>query len=586
MDGPSLVDHSPSPEQGHERERTLLAEQAALRSLVLFVGAGVSSAAGLPAWKALVAPLAQELGVDPNIDVLDLAQWYVDAHKRPALLERVVRALAPVHQPSNLHLALAQVPAPVFFTTNYDLLMERAIEQMQGVPPDVVIEDGHVGLVDEARRTTLVKLHGCLTLPETIVLTRDDYETYADRHRAMVAYLQSLLATRTFLFVGFSLVDPNFRAIYSTIARALGQHKRQAYLVEGVKRPEPLMRYWRQKGIVTITLDGYDRLPAFVREITGHTTRGRGALAAAHTLSRSEPPLLSVGPLLEQLESVRGSLAQVIMQARDVGLLPDEDDPSPEVPAISSAIAASGDAIQGGDANAGQQMRVWRRRKARALLDLAVALDGLAPLGDPRQWVSLGDLLYEQGDAVGATQAYQAALRPAQGLDDLVVRSDTIRRVRGNLARALAREGHYRRAEWLLRRCVYRDDVGEAASSPLLTGAVDRKDIRRRLDMDALRVRPTDAAELGHAITRRVERLRSDGHPGEAFVALAEVRYLLEPLLGIRPHASAPPEEDLFGAELAQHAAQRSWRARGLRNRETKALMIKLMAPAPILRYT
>jgi hypothetical protein len=66
-----------------ERARAFLAEQAAHRSLVVFVGAGVSANAGLPAWQQFVAPLAAQLGVSPGTDVLDLAQWYVDAYGRP-----------------------------------------------------------------------------------------------------------------------------------------------------------------------------------------------------------------------------------------------------------------------------------------------------------------------------------------------------------------------------------------------------------------------------------------------------------------------------------------------------------------------
>ena len=68
-----------------------------------------------------------------------------------------------------------------------------------------------VGRIRKDDRVTLVKMHGCVSAPDTIVVTRDDYETYAQHHPAIVTYLQSLLATRTFLFVGFSLTDPNFR---------------------------------------------------------------------------------------------------------------------------------------------------------------------------------------------------------------------------------------------------------------------------------------------------------------------------------------------------------------------------------------
>src|SRR5205823_3425222 len=105
--------------------------------LVLFVGAGASRDAGLPTWAELVQPLRKELRLGLEADLLDVAQFYSDSFGRRALLRRVSSALVQVHKPGHLHRALARVPAPVIFTTNYDRLLERALEQAQGVPPDV-----------------------------------------------------------------------------------------------------------------------------------------------------------------------------------------------------------------------------------------------------------------------------------------------------------------------------------------------------------------------------------------------------------------------------------------------------------------
>ena len=81
-----------------------------------------------------MAPLAAQLGVEADTDALDLAQWYADAQGRPALLEHVRVMLQHVTLPGEIHRALASITAPVVFTTNYDLLLERAIEDAQGTP--------------------------------------------------------------------------------------------------------------------------------------------------------------------------------------------------------------------------------------------------------------------------------------------------------------------------------------------------------------------------------------------------------------------------------------------------------------------
>jgi NAD-dependent SIR2 family protein deacetylase len=150
----------PAPLPDDPRLIATLAEQNAHRALVLFIGAGVSRNAGLPTWEALLEPLRTTLNVDEKADGFDVAQWYSDREGRQALIGHVQAHIRQDNGPGALHRSLARLAAPVIFTTNYDQLMERALTESQGVPPDVIVEDAHIGLIDEARRTTVVKLHG------------------------------------------------------------------------------------------------------------------------------------------------------------------------------------------------------------------------------------------------------------------------------------------------------------------------------------------------------------------------------------------------------------------------------------------
>ncbi len=68
-----------------------------------------------------------------------------------------------------------------------------------------------------------------------------------------------------------------------------------------------------------------------------------------------------------------------------------------------------------------------------------------------------------------------------------------------------------------------------------------------------------DAAEFAYLVARRVERLRQAGHPEQAFAALYEPRYVLEPLLGIVNGHEPAPARDLFGDRPASEGRGR-WR--------------------------
>jgi len=100
-------------------------------------------------------------------------------------------------------------------TTNYDVLFERARQNAQR--PIAVIPHNFEKTADKG---WLLKIHGCVTAPETIVLSRDDYMGYDWNRGALTAVVQAMLITKHMLFVGFSLNDYNFHKTISAVTSA------------------------------------------------------------------------------------------------------------------------------------------------------------------------------------------------------------------------------------------------------------------------------------------------------------------------------------------------------------------------------
>jgi hypothetical protein len=91
-------------------------------------------------------------------------------------------------------------------TTNYDRLYEHAVRMQRG--------EGNVATVmpwDHPRSGTpwILKLHGDVKVPGSIVLTRQQFVSFDAETRPAGALLQTLLMTRHVLFVGASLTDDN-----------------------------------------------------------------------------------------------------------------------------------------------------------------------------------------------------------------------------------------------------------------------------------------------------------------------------------------------------------------------------------------
>src|SRR6185437_12033981 len=176
-----------------------------------FVGAGLSSGAGLPGWHSLVRRLGDDLGLpwSDRHDYLDLAQWYRERFGRERLAAVLRELYATPAKPTLAHYLLMSLPVRHVITTNYDDLLERALDGLKRHPVKVLHQE------DVARtgqnEVFVVKLHGDLAHPDEIILTRDDYDEFFQRRPAMALLLEGLLFNQTFFFVGYSLRDPNFR---------------------------------------------------------------------------------------------------------------------------------------------------------------------------------------------------------------------------------------------------------------------------------------------------------------------------------------------------------------------------------------
>jgi hypothetical protein len=207
-----------------------LVEQFARGNGVVFVGAGLSQGAGSPGWSELLAPLAASIGVPANTDPLKIAQYYEIKRGRQALVSHLAEQTDTTDkQPTENHRRLLRLGARTWVTTNYDDLIERTLRGA-GERFVKVVRDQDLSYTS-ADAMALVKLHGDCDQKDTIVITQQDYNTCFRRFPRIKDKLTGLLLEKTFLFVGYSISDPDFNQIQAEIAFDLQQHQRIAYSV-------------------------------------------------------------------------------------------------------------------------------------------------------------------------------------------------------------------------------------------------------------------------------------------------------------------------------------------------------------------
>ena len=109
-----------------------LQDAARQNRLVIFVGAGVSASAGVPAWRELVDMFKNELpeGMYDQNDILKSAQIYRELRGEVEYMKQVKRILKYGQSSCNqIHKAIMELNPCHIVTTNYDDLLEQSALQ-------------------------------------------------------------------------------------------------------------------------------------------------------------------------------------------------------------------------------------------------------------------------------------------------------------------------------------------------------------------------------------------------------------------------------------------------------------------------
>jgi hypothetical protein len=271
-----------------EALRRRLSEEAA--SVMIFLGAGLSYGVGralgragiealppiedderFPTWPLLIDRMKPELVARANDEFeqgayerfikrnesFDVAQLYrltVGEERYFAFLDSQFETrpedaelLTPSHQ------ALVDLPIREVFTTNYDSLIELAFDRFDGEL--LVSPDAASFLKNKVQNPEhhLVKLHGTWDNHPSMVLTRDDYARSRMARAEMFDSFAQEARFTTFLFVGFSMADPNFNLIRDEARAVMGASMPMSYLVQ--ERTDPVtQRYLESLEVEIIRL--------------------------------------------------------------------------------------------------------------------------------------------------------------------------------------------------------------------------------------------------------------------------------------------------------------------------------------------
>ncbi|MGV2129394.1 SIR2 family protein [Agrobacterium vitis] len=252
---------------------------------VVFVGAGVSMAAGYPSWSKLLMEIGEEIGVNSRDiqDLAALAQWHIRETGNATGVRNVIKREIGQDRPlPETVKTLARLPVRHIWTTNYDRLVERAFAEISR-PLDPVAGAKDLALKVTPGATRLYKMHGSVDRLDDIVISTDDYELFRTKRGAFLPLLQAHLSSMSMLFVGLSLTDPNVRHVLSLIRESFTDAPPEHFAILKPPKPEDFInddefkarlaqhKLWAKDlsryGLVAVEVDDYDEVPELLREV-------------------------------------------------------------------------------------------------------------------------------------------------------------------------------------------------------------------------------------------------------------------------------------------------------------------------------
>lgn len=300
------------------------------KNAAVFAGAGLSMGSGYVDWKGLLSEIVRDLGLDPEKehDLVTVAQYHCNqaGGSRTHLTQTVLNHFATVKSPTPAHRILAGLPILTYWTTNYDKLIEKALEDAKKVP-DVKYTLKQLSVTRPDRDAVVYKMHGDIDHPADAIISKDQYEAYPLEMSAFVSALRGDLVEKTFLFIGFSFTDPNIDFILSRVRVQYEKHQRHHYCIQkkvskAANETDDEFKYRQLKqdyfirdlkrfSVYTVLVDEYSEITELLARIAANYRRSSvfisGAAEEYGTWSRTDAETF-IHTLSHQLASKKNRL--------------------------------------------------------------------------------------------------------------------------------------------------------------------------------------------------------------------------------------------------------------------------------------
>lgn len=226
--------------------------------VIIWAGAGISINAGYPAGKKLSEILYNDLSesekqvIGKNLNLPDLTEeiYRVKGGNKNYIIKTLKSVFDKSTDLSETHDIISKIPHfKSIITTNYDRLFETSYKN-NGC---LVLNESNIPYINKDQ-TPIFKVHGDLSNPNSIIITKSDYNNFFKENSENNTYwtvVKERLSTNAILFLGYNLEDSNVSVIFDKISESLSENRKECFLVSP-NLPSHKVKDLLRKGITYI----------------------------------------------------------------------------------------------------------------------------------------------------------------------------------------------------------------------------------------------------------------------------------------------------------------------------------------------
>jgi NAD-dependent SIR2 family protein deacetylase len=205
--------------------------------VVLWIGSGFSLYAGYPTGKQLSDTIYHSLSsaereeIYTGLSLIDLGEEYVriKGGSKNALIALLKREFSKKPASLKWHKIIEKIPhIKTIITTNYDQLFEAAY----GSELNTIISESDIPYRD--KKTDLLKIHGDISHPNSIIITRTDYNNFFRKNiqdNLIWTTIKERISNKSIVFIGYDLEDSNVTNLLQDVYDSLGTNRKEIFLI-------------------------------------------------------------------------------------------------------------------------------------------------------------------------------------------------------------------------------------------------------------------------------------------------------------------------------------------------------------------